>query len=82
MSESLVTDDEIKDAKNYLSQYTKSISDTVSGLHNWYLSQYSCGLSESPEEFADKISKISKEDIKDCMSNVFLDTVYTLKGDE
>ena len=82
MSESLVTDDEIKDAKNYLSQYATSISDTVSGLHNWYLSQYSCGLSESPEEFADKISKISKEDIKDCMSNVFLDTVYTLKGDE
>ena len=82
MSGSLVTDDEINDAKNYLSQYATSISDSIGGLHNWYLSQYSCGLSESPEEFAEKISKISKENIRDCMSNVFLDTVYMLKGDE
>lgn len=82
MGESLVSDDEINDAKNYLSQYATSISDTIDGLHNWYLSQYSCGLSESPEEFAGKISEISKENIKNCMSNVFLDTVYMLKGDE
>ena len=82
ISENLITDDELSDAKKALIQSAIAVSDNINAIQNWYLLQYPFNKSESPEEFAKIMSGISKQDIMDCMSQVKLDTVYTLKGDE
>ena len=82
ISETLITDDELSDSKKFFIQSAISVSDNINNLHNWYLLQYPFNKFESPEEFAQLISKVSKQDIMNCMSQVKLDTVYILKGDE
>ena len=75
-----ITDDELNEAKNFLMQHLKSISDKISTLYEWYLGQYPFSLEESPEEYSEKIAGASKKDIVDCISKISLDTVYVLTG--
>ena len=75
-----ITDDELNEAKSFLIQHLKSISDKISTLYEWYLGQYPFSLEESPEEYSKKIAGASKKDIVDCISKISLDTVYVLAG--
>ena len=75
-----ITDDELNEAKSFLIQHLKSISDKISTLYEWYLGQYPFSLEESPEEYSEKIAGASKKDIVDCISKISLDTVYVLTG--
>lgn len=80
MQEKKITDEEINQAKNFLVQNLKSVSDKINSLYEWYLGQYIFDLQESPEDYINKILKISKEDIVNCISKISLDTVYILTG--
>lgn len=80
MQNGQINNNEISEAKNILVQNLKSVSDKINSLYEWYLSQYIFGLQESPEDYINKILKVSKQDIINCMSKVSLDTIYILKG--
>lgn len=77
-----ITDEEINDAKNYLIQRANSISDSMGRFQDWFICQYPFGQSETPEEYAKEISEVSKKDVIDCSSKIYLDTVYVLKKED
>ena len=77
-----LSDEELDDAKKFVVQSAQTISDSINRMCNWYTLKYPSKDSETPEEFESKIKKVSKQDIINCMSNVYLDTVYTIvKGE-
>ena len=76
-----ISDDEIEDAKRFLIQGAQTVSDNLDRMCDWYTLRFPLQISETPEEFAENIKKVSKEEIVDCMSKAKLDTVYMLKGE-
>ena len=61
-----------------ISNALKSTVDTLSGLENWYLTQILSGTDESPLENAQKVSQITKDEIRAAASQITLDTVFFL----
>lgn len=75
------TDDEINAAKfalrdSYLSNY-----DSKGSVYSWYFFQYMKGTNDSPEEKAEKIMALTREDIIAEAKKFKLDTVFTLKAE-
>lgn len=77
-------DEDLKTTKLSLSNSLTSLSDYLSRLENWYLSQVFSETIKSPEEKVDDILKIDKKAVIEAANKVTLDTVYTLvaEGDE
>jgi predicted Zn-dependent peptidase len=59
-----------------------SLSDTQSGLENYYLGQAATNQKESPEELAALMKTVDRQRIIAAAQSVQLDTVYFLKGKE
>ncbi len=77
-----ISDEEMSNAKKSLLNSYKEISDSASGLCSWYLSRILGEDFSDPEDFAEKITKVTKEEVCEVANNISLDTVYFLKGTE
>lgn len=75
-------DSELEAAKLSAANSFRSIADYLSGLEYWYLCQTLEGTANSPEESAENISKVTREQVIEAAKRVTLDTVYTLTGKE
>ena len=62
----------------YLSQNMESISDSLSSLTSWYISQSFLGEMKSPEELIKEINEVKREKVIEVANKITLDTVYTL----
>ena len=80
LKEGDISDFEIESAKKSLINAYKELTDSPSGLVSWYLTRSFAGLSDTPEETAEKILSVTKEELTASAARLSLDTVYFLKG--
>ncbi len=71
---------EVEAAKMSLCNSYRTLSDSLGGLENWYLSQTFASHSQQPEEAAAQINAVTRQEIIDAANRVTLDTVYCLVG--
>ena len=71
---------EVEAAKMSLCNSYRTLSDSLGGLENWYLSQTFASHSQQPEEAAAQINAVTRQEIIDAANRVTLDTVYCLLG--
>lgn len=77
-----ITDEEIDSAKLSVSNSYLSSVDTSSGTQSWYVSQILKGTQRTPQEEADLISAVTKEQLVAAANKLTLDTVYVLTGND
>ena len=71
---------EVEAAKMSLCNSYRTLSDSLGGLENWYLSQTFASHSQQPEEAAAQINAVTRQEIIDAANRVTLDTVYCWVG--
>lgn len=57
-----------------------AVADSAASMETWYLSGMLQGKLHTPEEYAERIMNITKDEIISAAERVTLDTVYKLKG--
>lgn len=77
-----ITDFEIQSAKLALENSLRSVTDTVSGIEAFYLSRILEEEQLEPREIAERINKVTKEQLVEAAEHLRLDTVYILKNKE
>lgn len=75
-----ITDDEMHDAKTSLENAYREITDSPASICAWYLSRIVAGRTDSPEDAAESVDSITKQDVVDISKQLVLDTVYFLEG--
>lgn len=75
-----IDDFEIESAKKYLANAYNSLSDSLHGMEDYYLSQCIIGSTQSIEELLNGVLSVDKRRICEVMKKVKPDTVYFLKG--
>lgn len=75
-----VTDFEIEAAKLAATNSFYGIIDTVSGTCNWYSSQLMDATVDTPEQAAQKVNAVTKDEILAAAKKLQLDTIYILKS--
>ncbi|WP_457942147.1 EF-P 5-aminopentanol modification-associated protein YfmF [Caproiciproducens sp. LBM24188] len=73
-------DNELNAAKLALCNGYRTVGDSLGAMEAWYLSQTFAEEIKTPEEAAEDIQWITKEEIMEAANQVTLDTVYRLVG--
>jgi len=74
------TDEEFELAKKSIINAYKEIPDSTAGMYNWYLSRILAGLSSSPLDAAEAITKVTREEVVASAKKVGHEMTYFLKG--
>ena len=72
------SDEELEHARLSLMNSFKTIGETPGGLEGWYLGQRCFGEAHSPEEDAERLASVTRQQIIDAAGQVKLDAVYLL----
>ena len=80
MKNGIITDDEIDNAKRSLNTAYLSVTDSLSQLQGWYINRMLIDNFSTPEQEAEKINAVTKEQIIEAAQKLTLDTVYVLTG--
>lgn len=73
-------DSDLADAKLTMKNSLYTLTDSLGGIEDWYMSQIMCKTNISPLEEAEMLEKVTREDIISAAQKVTLDTVYFLTG--
>ena len=73
---------ELEGARSTMLSSLQALHDSQGALENFYLGQVATGQTDTPEELAEQIAKVTPERICAAAQTVGLDTVYFLKGKE
>jgi predicted Zn-dependent peptidase len=73
-------DDELSAAKLSLCNSYRTLSDSLDGLEAWYLSQTFHPQVKKPEEEAELVQSVTREQVVEAARKITLDTVYRLEG--
>ena len=73
------TDEEIKNAKKYMTSGIKTVKDEQDSEITYYLGQELSGNFTSFEEYANKIESVTREQIQEIAKNISINTIYFLK---
>ncbi len=74
--------DDLRFAVLSLQNSYKEVNDSLEGIAAWYLAQALAGRVRTPEQVAEAIAALSKEDVVRAASGIALDTVYLLAGEK
>lgn len=77
-----VSDFEIDSAKRSITNSFITMSDTLGGTEAWYITQMLDKELYAPNQAAQKINAVTKEQIIQAAKTIELDTIYVLKADE
>lgn len=80
MKEGSYDDTLLESSKKGLSDFAAGVNDSAGALESWYLQRIFHISPESPEEFAQQVQALHKQDIVQAAQSVVLDTIYLLKG--
>lgn len=80
MKKGNITDEEMISTKLSLSNRYLSSVDSSAGTQAWYIAQMLKGRHVSPQEEAELINAVTKEQVIEAMNRITLDTVYVLTG--
>ena len=73
-------ENEVEQAKQYIIYGVNAIVEDQENGVNYYISQELSGTLVSPEEYIEKIKKVTKEDVVEIAKKISLNTVYFLKN--
>ncbi len=73
-------DEVIEQSKMFYSDRLKAVADTPESLENWYLPQMLRDEIYTPEEYAEKLNAVTREDIIAAAKKVTFDTVFILES--
>ncbi len=78
-----ITEEELENGKRSLTNSYRMVTDSLGGIISWGSIRRLCGNEEiaTPEEFAEEIQKVTKEQVVRVANRLTLDTVYLLKGE-
>lgn len=82
MKKGNITDEELESAKLSVSNAYLTSMDSSAGTQSWYLSQVLKGTERTPQQQADIICAITKEEVAAVANRLTLDTVYVLTGND
>jgi len=74
------TDEELQSTRLALRGALGSTVDSLDGIESWFLTQIMMNSSVSPEENAEALSQVTRQQIVEAARQVSLDTVYFLKA--
>lgn len=79
-----ITEEEMENGKKSLINSFKMVTDSLGGIISWGAVRrlYTDGKISTPEDFAEKVSSLTKEQVVEVANRLVLDTVYLLKGGE
>ena len=80
MKNGCFTEEDIDSAKKGIVTSIRSLTDTPGALADFYYTQSLSGNSDSLEDIIHKIERVQKDEIIQAAQEVFLDTIYFLKG--
>lgn len=72
------TDEEFEATKLYAVNGFSEINDSVYSIERWYAMQFMDGCIMTPEEAAEKISAVTRDEVAECASQITVDTIYLL----
>ncbi len=75
------TDEELQETKLMAADSFKTVNDSPSSMETWYLGQLFTHSEASPEEEAERLSQVTREQVMEAAAKITLDTVYLLKGE-
>ncbi|MDD6800719.1 MAG: pitrilysin family protein [Firmicutes bacterium] len=75
-----ITDEEFDSAKKSLVNGYRQLGDDADSIKHWYFLRMLSGRSDSPEEAAENVMKITAEEVTKAAQKLTLDMVYFLKG--
>lgn len=76
------SDDELEWARRSVVSTLRTTLDTQGRLEDYWLSQSAAGLTRSPDELAERVETVTREQVVAAAQDLTLDTVYFLKGRE
>ena len=76
------TDDELEWARRSVVSAQRTALDSQARLEDYWLGQAAAGLCQSPEELAQRLEQVTREQVVAAAAKLTLDTVYFLKGKE
>lgn len=76
------TEEDVVNAKMYRKNYLKAYNDSLNAIAAWYMSRIYCDSIATPEEWAERTEKVTKEEIIKAANSLKLDTFYVLSSDE
>lgn len=76
------SDDELKFSALSLQNSYRELGDTLSSISAWYLGQAVAGRIRTPQEAADEVMAVTREDIVAAARKIRLDTVYLLAAEK
>ncbi len=80
MQKGEIEDFEIMAAKKYLTNAYNSLTDSLRGMEDYYLSQAIMGTDETIDDLLKKLHTVDKDKIAVAMNKIKFDTIYFLKG--
>lgn len=76
------SEDDLHFAVLSLQNSYKGLNDSLEGIASWYLAQSLMDRIRTPEQVAESIAALSKEEVVRAASGIALDTVYLLAGEK
>lgn len=76
------TDDELENARRTMLNGIKGVSDNANDIGNWYFQRIYAGDIFTPEEYIERLKKVTREEVIAAANSLKLDTVYVLTGKE
>ena len=77
-----IEDWELEGARRSVVSAYRSVLDSQGRLEDFWLGQAVAGLDEGPEALADRLERVTREEVAAAAGKLALDTVYFLKGKE
>ena len=78
--EGRITEAEFDAAKKSLENYCRTMDDNPSDLQVFYSSRAFFGISETPEDYLDRLLSVTLEEVVGIAKEIELDTVYFIEG--
>ncbi len=76
------TNDEFENARRTMLNGIKGVSDNANDIGNWYFQRMYSGDIFTPEEYIERLKKVTREEVIAAANSLRLDTVYVLTGKE
>lgn len=76
------TDEELENARRTLLNSIKGVNDSPQSIGNWYFQRIYANKIYTPEEYIERLNKVTREEVIAAANSLKLDTVYVLTGKE
>lgn len=74
-----ISDEEMHSARSSILNSYRELDDSPESIESWYLGRMLAGMDDSPEEAAELIKTVTKEDVAEMAKGITLDTVYFME---